>query len=130
MDNTLESKAKFFALYWGQKVLCNTNKGWSDWTISQVSLREIVLAKSDSLELKPLLQISDEDSIEVVNIAKTMGIKCGSMRNPKDYCIINIGKTIFSISEIVDFLRSKGYALPWMELSVEEMIEFGWIKLN
>lgn len=28
-----------------------------------------------------------------------------------------------------DYLRSKGYVLPWMGLSVEEMIEAGWIKL-
>jgi hypothetical protein len=30
---------------------------------------------------------------------------------------------------ISDYLRSKGYALPWMGLSVEEMVEAGWIKL-
>jgi hypothetical protein len=28
-----------------------------------------------------------------------------------------------------DYLRSKGYAIPWMGLSVEEMVEAGWIKL-
>lgn len=176
MDNTLESKAKFFALYWGQKVLCNTNKGWSDWTISQISLREIVLAKSDSLELTPLSQISDEDAIKVAQLSHQMpnanfivervgndlvhlkyyqeNIKREVHISINKYgCInsnwhflkdgddeaksfkINIGEIQTSIKNIpyisiVDFLRSKGYALPWMGLSVEEMIEFGWIKLN
>lgn len=32
-------------------------------------------------------------------------------------------------SSSYDYLRSKGYALPWMGLSVEEMIKAGWIKL-
>lgn len=30
---------------------------------------------------------------------------------------------------IVDFLRSKGYAIQFMGLSVEQMVEAGWIKL-
>lgn len=31
---------------------------------------------------------------------------------------------------IFDFLRSKGYALPWMGVSVQQQIEYGWIKLQ
>lgn len=40
-----------------------------------------------------------------------------SSRNPIAYILIT------------DYLRSKGYALPWMGLSVEEMISAGWIRL-
>ena len=29
-----------------------------------------------------------------------------------------------------DCLRSKGYALPYMDLSVDNLIEYGWIKLK
>ena len=29
----------------------------------------------------------------------------------------------------VDFLRSKGYAVPYMEYSVEDLISFGWVLL-
>lgn len=32
--------------------------------------------------------------------------------------------------ETIDYIRSKGYALPWMGLSVEQQIEYGWIKLK
>lgn len=31
---------------------------------------------------------------------------------------------------ITDYLRSKGYALPYNGLSVEQLIKFGWIKLK
>lgn len=30
----------------------------------------------------------------------------------------------------VDYLRSKSYALPWNGITVEEMIEWGWVKLK
>lgn len=30
---------------------------------------------------------------------------------------------------VFDFLRSCGYALPFMGISVEQMVEWGWIKL-
>lgn len=49
---------------------------------------------------------------------------------------VNIGKINLTEKKpvpyiaIVDYLRSKGYALPWMGLSVEEMVEAGWIKLT
>jgi len=29
----------------------------------------------------------------------------------------------------IDYLRSKGYALPFMEYSVEDLISFGWVRL-
>lgn len=31
---------------------------------------------------------------------------------------------------ISDFLRSKGYALPWRQYSVEQLIEMGWLQLT
>ncbi|MGD1319184.1 hypothetical protein [Chryseobacterium sp. 2R14A] len=48
---------------------------------------------------------------------------------------VNIGEIHFSSSrvvgyiEIVDYLRSKGYALPFRGLSVEKMVTYGWIRL-
>jgi len=29
-----------------------------------------------------------------------------------------------------DYLRSKGYAVDWMGLTVNQMINYGWIKLQ
>lgn len=29
-----------------------------------------------------------------------------------------------------DYLRSKGYVLPYMDLSVEDLIEYNWVKLK
>ena len=32
--------------------------------------------------------------------------------------------------ETIDYLRFNGYALDWMGLSVQEMIDAGWAKLD
>lgn len=38
--------------------------------------------------------------------------------------------TLFNHLKVYDYLRSKGYALPYMGLSVEQQIEYGWVKLT
>lgn len=32
--------------------------------------------------------------------------------------------------QVYDYLRSKGYALPWLDTTVEQLIEYGWIKFR
>lgn len=33
------------------------------------------------------------------------------------------------IQEVIDWLRSEGYAVPYMNLNVQELVEYGWVKL-
>lgn len=173
MENTLQDKAKFFSLYWGQKVMINGS------SIFEVGYLDEPREK-DYLKLKPLSSITDEEIIEILRLAHnlksiTSEFKCAIKRENDiihcwyvnsetsgEYHIclnfkyatincnlhfkemsgdklsshkVNIGEIHFSASrvvgyiQIVDFLRSKGYALPWMGLSVGELINFGWIKL-
>lgn len=102
MENTLENKAKFFALYWGQKC------AWVKWPheneyLGKVSAYSIMW--TSYLELKPLSSISNEDVIEV-------------------------SETVCPEMHAVDYLRSKGYALSYNGLSVEELVNRGWVKLK
>lgn len=32
--------------------------------------------------------------------------------------------------QVYGYLRSKGYALPWMGISIKTMVEYGWVKLK
>ena len=49
---------------------------------------------------------------------------------------VNIAEIHMNASRVVgyiqslDYLRSKGYAVPYMDLSVEDLVEYGWIKLK
>lgn len=46
----------------------------------------------------------------------------------KSLCSIHVNDETLTPTES-DFYRSKGYAVPWLGLSVDKMVEFGWIKL-
>lgn len=151
MENTLENKAKLFAQYWGQTVLV--------WPTSENGINQKVGVtymskfgvKNRALELIPIHLISDEDAIE---IGKLMGIwnakeikESGDeintqLRNYGEMFTSSIGKhwgagmshpfatSSTDILMAYDFLRSKGYALPYNGLSVEEQVSLGWVVLK
>lgn len=130
MENTLTNKARFFAQYWWQKLFVingNNEDTYNNWRTEDLDKGYMLLT--------PLSDITDEDAIEVAKIensyedALTRGkvlvntfikyIDCShSMKNSLQF--INM----------IDYFRSKGYALPWNGLTVEEQIEFGWVKLK
>ena len=101
-----KNKANFFALYWGQEI---QSHGIELFHITGI------LIKHSWLQLKPLSKISDDDAEE-----------CG-YDNAKYFLSDNY---LFNSVKIFDYLRSKGYALSYLGLSVEEMVEAGWIKLT
>lgn len=143
MENTIENKAKFFAQYYGQEIM-----RWEQWYDTAENSRvgfapmqsKTGVDKGWYLELTSLSDITDKDAIEVAKI----------VRSKKEEQIVSegkaavqgvIGERIFNSSffirptpentiGIVDYLRSRGYALPWMGVSVEEQIKRGWIKLK
>lgn len=109
-QNTLENKARFFAQYWGQKIICfphNKNP------IRYDNPNKLLAGKFERnayLELKPLSQISDEDAINL-GYGYASHLKSNLDRN-------------------IDQLRNLGFAVPYMDLSVEDLVEYGWIKLK
>lgn len=110
-----ENKSKFFALYWGQKVVKDKSS-----QLLYVSPNINLEHESWFLTLKPLSAISDED-VEIIDLGLEDYNEDGWWNKHGDF--------YWWASTDVDYLRSKGYALPWMGLSVEEMIQAGWIKL-
>ena len=145
-QNTLENKARFFAQYFGQHVLYFT----SDFLRKINNLTLDSVENDDYLELKPLSHISDEDVIQGITYLYNITREAlGEILEIKHYftfssiTTIEIGcnfKTSRSIhhwsgtkkigSFEADYFRSKGYALPYMDLSVEDLVEYGWVKLK
>ena|SRR5690606_30921608 len=145
MENTLENKPKFFALYWGQKVLrCKTFNATTGNGLSglmNVDVNSETIKENWFLELTPLSQISDEDAIEVYKIIlgeDTSSTKDDMIFYGKGFCReydtdnenLEFSQTYWEIRNVIDFLRSRGYALPWMWISVETLVEWGWVKLK
>lgn len=139
MENTTENKAKFFALYWGQRVVYDNNRYYTVDTLGITILRGCLL-------LTPLSQITDEDAKE---LGKICGLANGTVRGYaysvlveddsyqlqisfNGYICLRKNDKLYNekgILDCYDFVRSKGYALPYMGLSVEDLVKLGWIRL-
>jgi len=146
MENTLENQQKFRMQYYGQELLQLISDGKK---YGSKLFRVTEHAGYGYLELTPLSMISDEDAIEA---AKMFDIQLPIDEIDESNNAIQIfdeqgdkiiiyfdGEIILeegkiqepkSILKAYDYLRSKGYALPFMGLSVEQQIEYGWVKLK
>lgn len=155
-ENTPQNKAKFFAQYYPQKIL--HHKDYEDFCpvgFGSILSMDYYARNNYYLLLTPLKNISDEDAIEVAIMA--ISNRLGRIYK-KDDCFVSRhldGDTVvtcamdgfndsviiqsnnkFSLSDgiqeltssMTDFLRSKSYLLPYMDLSIEDLISYGWIK--
>jgi len=117
---SIEDKAKFFAQYWGQDIFLDS----LGLNVSGLEIFRPEFINGIYAKLKPLSQITDEDAVEYLN---SIGVDENEFR---------ISQAKIDLSDDyednfkLDYLRSKGYALPWMGYSVEQQIELGWIKLE
>jgi hypothetical protein len=123
-----ENKAKFFALYWGQAVLWEPFIG-QDVFVDQHFPWDLVGKDYHYLNLKPLSQISDEDAIELGYSACNDPLNANYGMSASGTFFDDWTQRQDMLMSDSDYLRSKGYALPWMGLDVKELIEAGWIKL-
>lgn len=93
------------------------------------------------LILKPLSSISDEDTTEVSNIVGW--VKGNNLNEYRELINDFFGDRtlrgrfslipelpVYTSLEVIDYLRSKGYALPFMGVSVEDQIKYSWVKLK
>ena len=117
--NETAVKCRFFAQYWGQQVQRYENNNYKKVVNGFI---ETNLQDKDYLLLKPISKITDEDAISMYR---------GLERNYEsanqfleDYKSIG-----FLEQSEVDFLRSKGYAVPFMGYSVDELVKMGWVQL-
>lgn len=138
-ENTIENKQIFFSLYFKQKVrkmMC-LNGDFMDEVYHNYELSNV---DEDYLELTSVSKITDEDAIEVktifskyrdssiLKLSKEEIISQGrSLANSFNYsgsCMCGL----INVIESADFLRSKSIAIPWRDLTVEDLISYGWVK--
>ncbi len=137
MENSLENKAKFFALYWGVNCISNDDFVWH----GQETFETVLSTSKGDLSgwyatLKSLKDITDEDAVEVAKICEFTNQNSFTCKVfvenyfYNQYTIDRPYSFTHNVSQSIDLLRSKGYALPWMGLSIEQLIEYGWVKIQ
>lgn len=142
MEDTLKNRELFFAQYWGQKIAYRHNqksriiKYVKNLVLGTYAVNEKVLTeKGWFLELTPVISVSDEDAVEVSRI---MGLYdqyaiIGRIFCTREFDNSNDMKETMLYNmhcEAVEYMRSKGYAMPWRGVTVKKQIEYGWIKLK
>lgn len=128
----LNLKAKFLALYWGQEAIIKfPHEDEHKFKINSSNFDYV-----EYLELTPLEQISDEDLLKCYHLhSGAIGYDYTMDFAPTDEMInhwmsYNGEEDIKKCSLTVDYLRLKGYALPFNGITVEQQIKRGWVKLK
>lgn len=130
--NTTVDRKRFFAQYWGTKTLYIGGVG-----LVEVGTGGWNLGHPDFfLQLKSLSKITDEDALKAVELL-------GSASHLSEESRISQFKKLFEIPDFFvkqtniplekmlktfDFLRLKAYLLPYMEYSIDDLINLGWVK--
>jgi hypothetical protein len=125
MEYKFENKAKYFAQHLGQRVLFNRSRQTGGHRVF------FPIAHNSVLQLKSLSSISDD---EVTEVARIVGWTHHDFQQLKTSGLnfINGGDEVCPLEDFctcVDFLRSNGYALPYNGLSVQQLIDYGWLEL-
>jgi len=140
MEINNESKANFLSQYVGYEgqygnTVCILTYAFSSET--EISILIASHIPAFYMILKPLSSISDEDALGVASIFLSKSVtKKDRIFYGKSFiksyadkgvqmCFHNIHETITA----ADYLRSRGYALPWNGITIEQQIAAGWVRL-
>lgn len=145
-------KEAFFALYWGQEVMIFEDEHQTFKVIVQATSINNRQINKQYLQLKSIESITDEDLqmchyILFCENKKEISFKEDgffSYWTCNDSYVLNeiiralgggqsdvteLNYDFYTILELFDFLRSKGYLLPFRQYSVEQLIESGIVKI-
>ncbi len=129
---TPELREKFYAQYYGQKVLHMDDESEMDYVFPVVKSTFFTTNHDNYLVLRSILSITDDESVEVAKIWRPdrdvsyHSVKYGrAIIDGLDHLMVGF----FMFGQITDYLRSVGVALPFMGHTVEELMEAGWVKL-
>ena len=131
MKEDQQIKERFFAQYWDQKVMYDSQRmGYIPYDFI-----EGLMATNAYALLSPLSAITDEHAIEVAKILNWTHLSPESQIHSVKVVLLEklYRQTNISGSQwerVITFLRSKGYALPFGGKSVEQLIEMGILKLR
>ncbi len=141
LDANVEGKAKFFALYLEQEVMHFNNINHTYPVLFTAS----DYIESCYLELKHLKNITDEEAIQLARISITYAyhpefkvyknsfgkpvVSWGDSHHEKYMVETEYGMINYNTAQ-TDYLRSKGYAMPYLGYRVSDLVLKGWVKIK
>lgn len=128
MENTIENKKKFFALYWGQSVAIQTEGGGSGFNY-EIHANSIDDIGRDYLLLKRPYDLTIDDAIEVARLWYTETFHKGREMHKIKSLLEHRGLKNMPLG-VADWFRKNGFAIPFGNLTVTDTEKYGWIKLK
>ncbi|MES2287667.1 MAG: hypothetical protein V4547_18370 [Bacteroidota bacterium] len=131
---TNEIKARIFAQYLGQPIgLTTVSKESLKYFKTTPSTINLIFEQNQDFKdvwliLKPLSAITDEDANKIVQLSGGFTYRIESQH----FDVWMKAHSIYlkECIAITQYLQSKGYALPYMEYSVEDLVKAGIYKLE
>ena len=131
-------KCRFFATYWGQLYEFNSKTKFrvddGAFPLEKKGREKLILTDLKNITEEDLLFIcrTKKGKIEKVELLGIEENKREKYLNIKIYFPNGWNEFYTEINEIenIDYLRSKGYALPFMGYSVEDLVSFGWVRIS
>ena len=143
MKATKENKERYVAAHWGQEVVVVVGSDNGRITPKAIFKHGGMVFDHSYLELTSLQDITDEHAIEVANIAGEENYPIGTRGK------LEAGRDISRWFDdpdtkdgyenyihpcrwikIIDYLRSKSYAIPFDGSPVEDLIEYRYLKIK
>lgn len=128
-----EPKTDVKCRFWGQyleQIVAKETIYPNSPTINTTTVLLINELLNYHLELKPLSKLTDEDAKELLPFVSFQFSSRYTDEKIKEEIRKSVLDTEMMPLDLTDYLRSKGYALPFMEYSVEDLISFGWVRLS
>ena len=135
MENNSENKLKFFVQYFGQKVLIVSGFKLARPVNGHYLYYSTHNKENFYLELRSIESITDDECIEYFNFKHSNSkflineverkTKILDIKNEVRW--LRIREKFTSIE--IDFFRSKGFLLPFMNLTTDQILKFGWAKI-
>lgn len=139
MKKTIENKQAFFAVYTEQEYTYKNNWGTFKASLSDRNNISNFYNQLDTAyhTLKPISEITDEDALHSTKLLRSGSHLSEESRISQFKQLFEtpnfwVNQTNVSLSEMLrvfDYLRSKGYLLPFRDITTDELIEFGWVKI-
>ena len=124
-ENTIDNKKAFFAQYWGQRISCYQPHD-ENYAYEIGGTELSVINENHYLSLKDFSTVTDEDKLEIFNLGYPIYINYEVEEKLEVWKLIEFNEVRMG----ADLLRAKGYAVPWRNLTVYDLIEYGWVKIK